>query len=326
MTAAAPNRYCKGMHPTPPDRGKVATESPNPATGGLGDMDIADCVAALMAVDAEIIAAMAAARPALTALIERAAPGFAAGGRVITVGAGTSGRLAVLDAAELGPTFCLEPGRFIALIAGGDAALRTSSEGREDDPAEFAPALGALNLGPHDTVIGLSAGGTTPCVLGALTLARAAGAGTGLIACSPTAAANAADLVVIIPTGPEAIAGSTRLKAGTATKMALNLISTALMIADGRVHENLMVDVRPANAKLIDRAARIITRLTGAERDAALALLERAGGSVKVAVLMHERALERAEAEAALAAARGRLHAALTSTAAIAPAPRTGSL
>lgn len=277
-------------------------------------MDIADCVAALMAVEAEVVTAMAAARPALTRLIEQAAPGFAAGGRIVTLGAGTSGRLAVLDAAELGPTFSLESGRFVALLAGGDTALRTSSEGKEDDPAEFAPALGALELDPRDTVIGLSAGGTTPCVLGALALARAAGAGTGLIACSPSAPADAADTLVVIATGPEAVAGSTRLKAGTATKMALNIISTTLMVADGRVHENLMVDVRPANAKLIDRAARLIATLTGVDRAASLALLEAAGRSVKVAVVMHERSISREQAEAALATARGRLGAALAAS------------
>jgi N-acetylmuramic acid 6-phosphate etherase len=217
----------------------------------------------------------------------------------------------VLDASEAPPTFCIEPGRIVGIIAGGDSSLRKSSEGKEDDSGGAAPDLGALRLAPGDTVLGIAAGGTTPYVLGALTIAKSGGALTGLLTCSPIARPASADHLLLIETGPEVLTGSTRLKAGTATKLALNAISTTLMVRSGRVYQNLMVDLRATNDKLRDRAGRIIATLTGCSRDEALAVLDRAGGQAKVAVVMARLGLDRAGAEARLRAARGRLGPAL---------------
>jgi N-acetylmuramic acid 6-phosphate etherase len=301
------------MPTLPPDRAHLLTEQRHPLSSDLGQLDIEQCVATMMTIDREVFTAMDRARASLVALITLAEPGFLAGGRIIYLGAGTSGRLGVLDASEAPPTFHIPPDRVVGLIAGGDQALRTSSEGREDDPHAFDLELDALAPTTRDTVIGLTAGGTTPCVFGALAHARARGARTGLIACSPPAEPAAVDAVVVLDTGPEALTGSTRLKAGTATKLALNILSTTLMVREGRVHENLMVDLRPTNAKLRDRAARIIATLTGLDRPAAFAALEAAGDSVKVAVVMVRRNVTRSDAEACLERVAGHLHRALAS-------------
>ncbi len=253
--------------------------------------------------------ALAKARPALTALIEDIVPRFARGGRLIYLGAGTSGRLGVLDASEAPPTFQLESGRIIGIIAGGDAALRNSSEGAEDNPSGAKDALSALAVTGNDTVIGIAAGGTTPYVLGAIGLAKSIRIQTltAVITCASIPKPPTADHLVVLETGPEVLTGSTRMKAGTATKLALNTISTTLMIQMGKVYENLMVDLRASNDKLRDRAARIISTLTGLDRLAALDVLDRAGGSTKVAIVMHRRDMTRDLAEAMLKAARGRL-------------------
>ena len=268
-----------------------------------------ECVDAIGEEDAAVFEAMRAARPALAAFIEAAEAGFIAGGRLIYVGAGTSGRLGVLDASECPPTFCTPPDRVIGIIAGGDAALRKSSEGKEDDAEGARAELAALNLTSRDSVLGIAAGGTTPYVLGALGIAKecAPGCVTGLIACTPLPAARRGAHVIVIATGPEALTGSTRMKAGTATKLALNTISTTLMIRSGKVYENLMVDMRATNAKLRDRAARIVSTLTGLAREESFALLDRAGGSVKTAVVMQRKAVDSAAAEKMLVEAGGRL-------------------
>lgn len=279
----------------------------------LGKLDIDQCVRTMIAIDREVIAAMERAGPSIAALISLAEPGFLAGGRIVYVGAGTSGRLGVLDASEAPPTFHVPPGRIVGLIAGGDSALRVSSEGREDDPQAFDKDLEVLGLTRQDTVIGLTAGGTTPCAFGALDFARARGAHTALISCARPTRTQGIDAIVTIETGPEALTGSTRLKAGTATKLALNIISTTLMIREGRVFENLMVDLRPTNDKLRDRAARIISTLTGLDRKRAFEALAAAGGSVKVAVFMSRSGLSRAQAEESLGLAGGNLHRALAS-------------
>lgn len=302
------------MPPPPPDRSHILTEQRNPRTMRLHELSVRECVDVIGDEDAAVFEAVRAARPALAAFIEAAEAGFVAGGRLIYVGAGTSGRLGVLDASECPPTFCTPPDRVIGIIAGGDAALRKSSEGKEDDPEGARAELAALNLTSRDSVLGIAAGGTTPYVLGALRIARdlCAGCVTGLLVCTPLASRPAAtDHLIVIATGPEALTGSTRMKAGTATKIALNTISTTLMIRSGKVYENLMVDVRATNAKLRDRAARIVSTLTGLPREESFALLERAGGSVKVAVVMERRGLDPAAAEKMLMEAGGRLERAL---------------
>ncbi|QOJ01755.1 MAG: N-acetylmuramic acid 6-phosphate etherase [Phycisphaeraceae bacterium] len=301
----------------PPDRSSAETERRNPKSMGLHGLSVSACVALINEEDAAVHAAVRGALGAITRFIEAAEPGFVRGGRLIYVGAGTSGRLGVLDASEAPPTFCVEPGRVVGIIAGGASALTRSSEGLEDDPNGAEPDLRALSLTADDTVLGVAAGGTTPYVLGAISLARSLspGAVTGLLTCARVDAARAgvgAGHVMEVLCGPEVLTGSTRMKAGTATKMVLNMISTTLMVRGGRVYENLMVDVRATNAKLRDRAARIVSALTGLTRADGFGLLDRAGGSVKAAVVMHRLGLSREGAQAALDRAGGRLDAALS--------------
>jgi N-acetylmuramic acid 6-phosphate etherase len=296
-----------------PDRSAVATEQRNPRSMNLHELSAAQIVKLIAAEDRRVVDAMDRAGDSLTALIEAAEPRFCSGGRLIYLGAGTSGRLGVLDASEAPPTFQVEVGRVVGIIAGGDASLRRSSESREDDEDGARADLAALNLTERDTVIGIAAGGSTPYVLGGLAIAReiCGGCLRGLIVCSPRERPAWVDHLVVLETGPEVIAGSTRMKAGTATKLALNTISTTLMVRSGRVHENLMVDVRATNEKLRDRAARIVATLTGLNRAAAFEVLDRAGGAVKTAVVMQRRSVDRQQAEALLAKADGRLHRAL---------------
>ena len=293
----------------PPDRSHVLTEQRNPRSMRLHEMSVPQIVQLIVAEDRAVFGAMEAAAPAIAVLIEAAEPGFCAGGRLIYLGAGTSGRLGVLDASEAPPTFQVPPDRIIGLIAGGDAALRKSSEGAEDDPTGAHAALDDLSLTHRDTVIGIAAGGTTPYVLGGLEHVR--GPVRGLIVCSPVVRPACVDHLIVLETGPEVLTGSTRMKAGTATKLALNTISTTLMVRSGRVYENLMVDLRATNQKLRDRAARIVAELTGLVREESFALLERAGGAVKTAVVMHRLGIAREQAEQRLKAAGGRLDQAL---------------
>ena len=306
----------RNVQPHPPDRSHLLTERRNPRSMRLHEMSVAELVELHRREDGAVLGAMEKAGPALTALIEAAEPRFLAGGRLIYIGAGTSGRLGVLDASEAPPTFQVEPGRLVGVIAGGGAALTRSSEGMEDDPDGAQPALDALRLTENDTLLGIASGGTTPYVLGGLAYAQRIQPGClrGLMVCTPIARPEAAEHLIVLETGPELLTGSTRMKAGTATKMALNTISTALMIRAGRVYENLMVEVRATNDKLRDRAARVLSMLTGLGRDEAFALLERAGGSVKTAVVMQRRGLGREDAEALLERGGGRLDAALEAT------------
>lgn len=297
----------------PPDRSHIVTEQRNPRTMNLHTLSVSECVSLIGQEDRAVLVALEKARGPLTALIEAAEPGFVAGGRLVYVGAGTSGRLGVLDASEAPPTFQVDVGRVVGIIAGGDAALRKSSESKEDDPRGAAPELEALRLTPRDTVIGIAAGGTTLFVLGALDIADGFGSLTALIVCTPIERPACVRHLIVLETGPEVITGSTRMKAGTATKLALNTISTTLMIREGRVYENLMVDLRATNDKLRDRAARIVSTLTGLDREASFALLDGAGGAVKTAVVMHHLELDRGAAEARLGACAGRLGDVLSS-------------
>jgi N-acetylmuramic acid 6-phosphate etherase len=297
----------------PPDRSHIATEQRHPGTAQLHRLSVRACVRLMNRENRAVLKALHAAESAVAAFIEAVEPGFThprSPGRLIYLGAGTSGRLGVLDASEAPPTFQVPPDRIIGLIAGGDAALRRSSEGLEDDPDGALPDLRALRLTPRDAVLGIAAGGTTPYVLGALRLARRLQRRcvTGLLCCTPLQRRPpACDHLIVLPTGPEILTGSTRMKAGTATKLVLNTISTTLMVRSGRVYQNLMVDLRATNAKLRDRAARIISTLTGLDRADALAALDRAGGGVKTAVVMVRLGVEREEAERRLSRVHGRL-------------------
>lgn len=304
----------------PPDRSHVATEHRNTRSMSLHLCGIAECVRLINEEDRHVSVAVGRASSSITAFIEAAAPGFLAGGRLIYLGAGTSGRLGVLDASECPPTFCVPPGRVIGIIAGGDSALRRSSEGKEDDPRGAITELHALALTSNDSVLGIAAGGTTPYVLGGLEWVAyrrresrghspSVGVGpiVGLLTCAPMNRPEFVDHHIVLDTGTEVVTGSTRMKAGSATKMALNIISTTLMVQYGKVYQNLMVDVRATNDKLRDRAARIITTLTGLPRHEAFTLLDRANGYVKVAVVMHERRVEVHEAQRLLDEAGGRL-------------------
>jgi N-acetylmuramic acid 6-phosphate etherase len=298
----------------PPDRSRIATERRNPRSAELDTRSVEQCARLINAEDATVPGAVERVLPSIVAFIEALVPRVRSGGRLIYLGAGTSGRLGVLDASECPPTFCAPPDLIVGIIAGGDAALRRSSEGLEDDPRGAEATLLAIDLNDRDTVLGIAAGGTTPFVLGGLTFARARGALTGFLACTPLDSPQSVDHPIVIDTGPEVVTGSTRMKAGTATKLALNTITTTLFVQLGKVHDNLMVDVRATNAKLRDRAARIVSELTGVTREHAFALLDNAGESAKTAILMHTRSLTRAQAEQSLAIHFGSLRAAMEST------------
>lgn len=292
------------------DDPRPLTERRDPRTRDLSRRNVRGVLEALSTADAEAVAAVRACRDDLAALIEAAEPGFVRGGRLVYLGAGTSGRLGVLDASEAPPTFDVDAGRVVGIVAGGDAALRRSSESAEDDPEGAREELERLALTDDDTVVGIAASGRTPFVLGGLALAKrsAPGCTTALLCCTPIAVAPpGCDRVIAAVTGPEVLTGSTRMKAGTATKLVLNALSTTLMVRDGRVHENLMVDVRATNAKLVDRAARIVMELTDLDRARAEALLERAGGSCKLAICMQRLGVDADEARRRLDAAHGHL-------------------
>jgi N-acetylmuramic acid 6-phosphate etherase len=249
----------------------------------------------------------------IAAVIEAVADALKRGGRLIYVGAGTSGRLGVLDASECPPTFGVPPDRVLALIAGGERALRSSVEGAEDDTRQAEADLRGIDppVSALDVVVGIAASGSTPYVHAALDAAHAAGARTALVCCNPTLTIQA-DHVIALDTGPEVLPGSTRLKAGTATKLALNTISTGAMARAGFVFDGLMVGVRPINAKLRRRAIRIVAALTGLAEDRAQSALDAAEGRIPVAVLMVRRAVSADEAQARLNRTGGNLREALS--------------
>ncbi|MCH8824128.1 MAG: N-acetylmuramic acid 6-phosphate etherase [Planctomycetes bacterium] len=274
----------------PTDRGHVQTEQRNRGSMELDALDSRECVE-LMIEDHKLVSdALLAVSESLASLIDSLSERFNKGGRIIYIGAGTSGRLGVLDASECPPTFQSDPDRIIGLIAGGDAALRKSSESAEDDASGSMPELTKLKLTTNDTLIGLAAGGTTPYVLGAIKIAKSMGAHTALITCAqPKNKPDNCDHLIVLETGPELLTGSTRLKAGTATKLALNIITTTLFVQLGKVYSNLMVDLRATNAKLTDRAIRILIELCpDLCRQSAQAVLQKANGNLKIAIVMRQ--------------------------------------
>ncbi|MCF8132309.1 MAG: N-acetylmuramic acid 6-phosphate etherase, partial [Synechococcus sp. Tobar2m-G35] len=255
---------------------------------------------------------VAAAAPALAEGVDAIAGRLRQGGRLFYLGAGTSGRLGVLDAAECPPTFCSDPNLVQGVLAGGAAALLRSSEGLEDLHEAGRDDLQARGFGAADALVGIAAGGATPYVLGGLEHARSLGALAVAMACVPASQAPMpCDIDIRLLTGPELLTGSTRLKAGTATKMALNILSTGVMVRLGKVHGNRMVDVAVTNAKLEDRALRILRDLAGVNRDEGAQLLQQAGGSVKLALLMAAGGLAAEAAGPLLAEASGDLRQAL---------------
>ncbi len=295
------------------DRGHLSTEASHPATSTLETLDAREAVRVMLGVEAEVLPAVEAAAPELAAAVDLIATRLAAGGRWFTLGAGTSGRLAALDAAECPPTFSTPRDLVQAIVAGGRAALTAAVEGAEDDRAAAARAVDGRGVGAADVVLGISAGGTTPFVHAGLARAAQRGAATIFFACVPLEQApDDADLSIRVVTGPEAVAGSTRLKAGTATKIVLNTLSTLVMTRLGKVHAGRMVDVDTrANQKLVDRAERLVMDLGQVERERARSLLEASAGRVKPAVLMARLDVDASEAEARLERAQGHLSRAL---------------
>lgn len=294
----------------PPNRSMLETELRNMRTMSLHKFSVAECVNVINDENRSVFTAVEDAAKDVVGFIERVERRFDVGGRLIYIGAGTSGRLGVLDASEIPPTFNENASRIMAVIAGGDAALRLSSEGQEDDRAGAENELDNLHLTDNDTLLGIAAGGTTPFVLGALSYAKnccCPDIFTSLIACVTTSKPVDVDHLITIKSGPEVLTGSTRMKAGTATKMVLNTISTTLMVRSGKVYENLMIDVKASNNKLYDRAVRIVADLTRLGRAESLALLRAANGSVKVAIVMHRCGKSCEEAESLLDASGGRL-------------------
>ena len=332
----------------------LPTESRNAASEHLDELSTLDMLTLFNDEDAKVAAAVRAELPQIARAVDAIADRFQRGGRLFYIGAGTSGRLGVLDASECPPTFSVPAGLVQGLIAGGDRALRLSSEQSEDSPEEGERDLIAAGFGldvseeseyggsrhvqaapahhrhtmqvddhdhmrrstqrtTPDTLIGIAASGRTPYVLGALAHARSTGALTVALTCVPhSEMASAADITIAPVPGPEVLTGSTRMKAGTATKLVLNMISTGVMVRTGAVFGNLMINVRASNAKLVDRAQRIIAAATSCDMETAARLLERANGSVKTAIVMHSLNLDRIRAEILLEKEHGILRQALT--------------
>ncbi len=281
------------------------TERTHPLADRLERLSPGELLRAIHAEDLRAVRAVDAALPALERVVAFAVQSFHEGGRLVYVGAGTSGRIAALDAAECPPTFGTRPGEVVAVVAGGKRALSRAVEGAEDDAAAGAASLRRLRLGPRDTVVGLTASGDTPFVLGALAFARAARARTALVCGAVVPAGRRlADAVVRLDTGPEIVQGSTRLKAGTAQKLCLNALSTASLALSGRVVRGRMARLRPTSQKLRERAERAVAELARVPRGRAAALVAE-GGRVDVSVAMALLGRSAAAARRALAAAGG---------------------
>ena len=296
------------------DRGHLLTEQPNPRSTALDLLDTVELVRLFVEEDRRPQQAVADASASISAAVDSIATRLKAGGRLFYLGAGTSGRLGVLDAAECPPTFCSDPELVQGVLAGGAPALLRSSEGLEDLEAAGREDLDQRGFNPGDCLIGIAAGGTTPYVRGGLSHARSIGALAIAMACVPSDQAPLpCDIDIRLLTGPELLTGSTRLKAGTATKMALNIISTAVMVRLGKVFGNRMVEGSASNSKLVDRSLRILRDLGGVERDDGLVLLDQTGGSVKLALLMASSGLKSGEAMELLQTHDGQLRQALAS-------------
>ena len=293
------------------DLANLPTEARNPASERLDELPTPELLRLMHAADQEAVTAVGRELPRIAAAVDAIVARMEKGGRLFYLGAGTSGRLGVLDASECPPTFNTPPDLVQGIIAGGDVALRHPVERAEDDPTQAERDLEARAFSVKDALVGIAASGRTPYVVGGIQYARRLGALTIAISSVPgSPLAIAAEIAITPETGPEVVTGSTRLKAGTAAKLVLNMLSTGSLVRMRYVYGNLMVNLQPTNAKLNDRAARIVSTITGLDYDAARHLLARAG-SVKTAVVMHQLKLERPQAESRLSAARGRLKDAL---------------
>lgn len=283
------------------------TEQRNPRSASIDLASAMEIVDLMNAEDRRVPEAVATQREQIAQAIDLVEAAFRADGRLIYVGARTSGRLGILDATECPPTFGSDPNTVLGIIAGGPPAVFRSQEGAEDRPEGGASEMDSLKVGANDVVVGIAASGTTPFVRGALERAKELGAKTAIIACTPIAPAlqKALNVAIIPIVGPEVLTGSTRLKAGTATKLVLNMLTTGAMIRIGKAYGNLMVDLRATNNKLRDRSERILMEVCGVSRDAARALLDAADERVKVAIVMHQLSLTRDAAIAALERAGG---------------------
>lgn len=294
------------------DLSHMTTETRNPGTMELDTMSPLEVVTAMNNEDAKVPAAIRPVLPRIAQVVERAIAAIEAGGRVFYMGAGTSGRLGVLDAAECPPTFGVSDDVIIGLIAGGDKAFLKAVEGAEDSRELGRQDLETRGLTPNDLVIGIAASGRTPYVLGALDYAREVGCHTAAISCNAGCAiGKAAEIAVEVVVGPEVLTGSTRLKAGTAQKLILNMISTATMVGVGKAYQNLMVDVMQTNEKLRRRAESIVTEATGVGQEEARKNIDLAGGSVKTAIVMILAGCGADEARARLDRARGHVREAI---------------
>jgi N-acetylmuramic acid 6-phosphate etherase len=285
------------------------TERRNPRSSTIDTASALEIVDLIAAEDAGVPGAVAKARVDIGRAIDLIEAAFRRGGRLIYVGAGTSGRLGVLDAAECPPTFGTPPEMVVGVIAGGAQALVRSIEGAEDDGGAAERELSSLGVGGKDVVAGIAASGTTPYVGSALARAQALGSRTIFLSCSepPAVLRDSCDVCITVLVGPEIVTGSTRMKAGTATKLVLNTLTTGAMIRLGKTYGNLMVDLRAWNEKLIDRSQRIVMEAAGVDRSTARSAIEAADGSVKTAIVMARRGVPRVEAERLLAEHAGRL-------------------
>lgn len=286
----------------------MQTESQNPRSAQLDTLPTLEILRVINDEDQTVALAVQRALPEIARAVDAVVAAFEADGRLFYTGAGASGRTGVIDAVECLPTYSVPPEKVQGVLAGGEGAMMRSVEGAEDDAEQGQRDLAERGLTGADVVIGIAASGTTPYVLGALGYARSLGCVTVGISCNaPAPVLNAADIPIALLTGPEVVAGSTRMKAGTAQKMALNMISTASMVRLGKVYGNLMVDVQPTNQKLVERSLRIIGQITGTDRLTAQRLLEASGRRVKLAIVMGKLGVEAEEGQRLLDAAGGYL-------------------
>jgi N-acetylmuramic acid 6-phosphate etherase len=290
----------------------LTTEASNPASERLDSLSPQEIVALINSEDAKIAEAVAQQSDSIAKAIEVISHRLQHGGRLIYIGAGTSGRLGVLDAAECPPTFNSDPAQVVGIIAGGPGALLKAVEGAEDSPDLAAQDLKNIDLCSHDVIVGIATSGRTPYVLGALDYARSQGAYTIGLCCNRDAAISArAELTIAPIVGPEILSGSTRMKAGTATKMVLNMLSTGAMVRMGKIYGNLMVDLQATNVKLAERSKRIVCKITNVPPEQAENLLQQCNGELKTAIVSYRLDLEPEQARLRLSSARGHLRKAL---------------
>lgn len=291
-----------------PNLNRLTTESINPRSAEIDTLGTLELVHLINSEDQQVAQAVGLAAPEIAKAIEAVVERLSRGGRLVYFGAGTSGRLGVLDASECPPTFNTPPGMIVGLIAGGDTALRTAIEGAEDNPALAQQDLMAIHLTADDCAMGIATSGRTPYVLGGLQYARSIGCLTLGHTCNAASEMQqVCDILIETIVGPEIISGSTRLKSGTATKLVLNTLTTASMVRLGKTYGNLMVDLRATNRKLVQRSRRLVATLTGLQPQAVQALLDQAQGEVKTAIVMHHRQVAADQARSLLSAAGGQL-------------------